>query len=404
VNVLFRLGCLFPVDQKPIVDAGLWVKGDRIKALGPWEELKNLKASQKIELPDHVMTPGLINCHAHLELTKLRGKIPFKTNFLNWARQIMLQRKDWKKNDFKKSTEEGLRELINGGCSMVVDYSAGGQSFSVLKKSPIRSLCLYEVLQFDPAQIGAEKKKVNKFLKKSQGPRVIRGVAAHAPYTVHPKLITWCLNKNVPSSIHLSELKEELEFLEKDDPENPFLKILRERGRIKGKWQAPALSPAKYLKKLGAKNFSAVHLNYLRPGDIKALKAMKATAIFCPRSHQFFKHSGHPLLKLRKQKIPVGLGTDSCASNRYIDMRAEMKELRKMFKGLKDSEILAMATLEGARALKMDKDIGSLTVGKKADLLFFKLPADPKKSLSRIVSSKPKISAMVCDGKWLKKI
>jgi len=406
VNVLFRVACAFPVDQSPIVDAGLWVVNNAIKAIAPWQELKQSTSAKKtIELKDHVITPGFVNCHAHLELTALRGKIPFKKNFLDWAALIMDQRRKWSRSDLKKSTQEGLEELINSGCTTVADYSSEGLSYNTVKQSGIRGIGFYELIQFDPAQFSNEKEKIKKFISQKVSHRFRRGIAVHAPYSVHPYLIKWCFRQKAsPLSIHLSELKEEVEFVEKNPVNNIFRKIREQRPAWLKEWKVPGVSPVRYLENLGAKNYTAVHLNYLRSGDVESLKRRSATAVYCPLSHQFFSHSRHPLLKLRKGGVIVGLGTDSCASNLRCDMREEMCAVKQTYKSLKDSDILSMATLEGATALNMDKDIGSLTVGKKADVIFFKMSSDPKTILKNIVSQRPEVSAIMCDGKWVKAI
>lgn len=402
MNVLFRLGQAFTVEGRPIRDAGLWVKDDVIQDIGPWEKvLARSSARQKKDFSDFVVTPGLVNCHAHLELTALRGKVPYRGHFLDWGQRIMAARRDWTKARHKDSAKEGLAELIKGGCTTVADYSSEGVSFNILSSSKIRGIGYYEMLQYDKSKINETKNKAKKFLQqKSKSQRWQKGLAVHAPYSVQRDLMAWAFKQKCPRSIHLSELKEELEFLEKESPKNIFRAFHLSLGR---ECRPVKKTPVAYVKSLGAKNFTAVHLNYLRPGDIEALASIKAKAIFCPLSYKFFKHKAHPFLKLRRSGLVMGLGTDSCASNKHCDMRYEMAALKKLFPRLKLEDVLQMATLGGARALGLEKQIGSLKKGKKADVAFFKFKRNNEKVLEKIVTKCPEVAALLCDGKWVKK-
>lgn len=405
MNLFLKVGLALPVEGAPLKNAGIVVEKNSIVAFGPFEKIRSKYPRRKItDCSKLVVCPGFVNAHAHLELSLLKGKIKPTKNFTLWVRKLIAITETWSEKQKKQSLKMGLDELKRGGCTTVVDHSGQGASYQAIKASGLRGICQHEVLNFDVKAIAGEKKKIKRFLKSDHSDRVKKGIAVHAPYSVHPELIKFCGQQKKPLSIHLSELKEEVAFLKHDNENNVFRKLLKDRGRDIGDWQAPKLSPVAYVQKLGLKNFAGVHLNYPQTGDMAKLKKIKASAVYCPLSHAYFSHSRHPLLKYLKAKIPVALGTDSSASNKHLDMRHEMACVKKNFKSLKDHEILYLATLGGAKALCMDKEIGSISQNKKADMVFFSLALDADKALSKIVSAKALPVALLCDGRWLKHV
>jgi 5-methylthioadenosine/S-adenosylhomocysteine deaminase len=104
------------------------------------------------------------------------------------------------------------------------------------------------------------------------------------------------------------------------------------------------------------------------------LRGSGASVIHCPGSHRFFGHKRFPLEDLRTAGVRVALGTDGLASNEDLSMLREMRLLQEAYPGLSEEEILRMATIEGARALGLEKEIGSIEVGKKADLIAVRRP------------------------------
>jgi cytosine/adenosine deaminase-related metal-dependent hydrolase len=404
---LFHVGLLLPVEGKVIRGAGILVHGDRVSEIASFKYLKKKYSRVKVvDFSSCVCTPGLINCHAHLELSHLAGKIHWRNDFVDWIMQIVKRKMLWKKEDYLRHIHMGLRQLINTGCTTVADHSTKGYSYGPLKREGLRGICLYEFVHFSGKGLKQLENSLTSFLI-SQSSRVKKGLAIHAPYSVHPQLIRFAakLSRQKKSllSTHICELKEEIDFIQRGSSKNPFRRLLEARNIWNDNWQIPGKNPLDYFHDLGCRNYMGIHVNFTRKKNIPRLKKTLKAVIYCPLSHRYFGHPRWPLRSYLKAGIPVALGTDSLASNRKLDMRAEMACVHENFPWLSAERILKMATINGARALGLSKDIGSIRKNKKADLLFFKATLQEKKALEEIISGKVRLKASLCDGRWLKK-
>jgi cytosine/adenosine deaminase-related metal-dependent hydrolase len=121
-----------------------------------------------------------------------------------------------------------------------------------------------------------------------------------------------------------------------------------------------------------------IHGNYLASDEIEfiAQHRERMSIVFCPRTHAFFNHEPYPLEAMRAAGVRVAIGTDSRASNPDLGIVGELRHVAMCFPKMPPSEMIRMATLDGAEALGLDSEVGSLAVGKRADLLA--IPCDPK--------------------------
>ena len=136
----------------------------------------------------------------------------------------------------------------------------------------------------------------------------------------------------------------------------------------------------------------AIHCNYVDENDIELISQNQMSVVHCPSSHAYFSHQRFPLEKLVEKKINIALGTDSLASGNSLSMLDQIRLARRNYLGITAEEWLKIATLGGAKALKMDSEIGSITVGKKADFIAFKID-----NLSSV--SAPKIFEAILEKK-----
>jgi 5-methylthioadenosine/S-adenosylhomocysteine deaminase len=201
------------------------------------------------------------------------------------------------------------------------------------------------------------------------GSLVSVGVSPHAPYSVcpdHYRAVTrLALERQLPMAVHLAESTAELDFLR--DGSGPFgewyvLQDLRVPGR--------GLPPVRYLRDLGV--FEArplvVHAVQLETDDPGRLAEHGVTVAHCPRSNAYFGHGVAPVPRLREAGITVGLGTDGAPCTDDLDLLAEVRVAAVVHGGLSRDDRLRLLTLDGARALGLDEQIGSLVPGKQADL------------------------------------
>jgi cytosine/adenosine deaminase-related metal-dependent hydrolase len=212
------------------------------------------------------------------------------------------------------------------------------------------------------------------------------GVSPHAPYTVSApllKLITeFALNEKLALMMHAAESSAESEFML--DGRGPFAEGLAGRGIA---WRAPGVSTIQYLNALGVLRARPLlaHCISVDEADIETIKEVDARVAHCPKSNAKFGHGRAPLSGFLKRNLKVGLGSDSVASNNTCDLleearfavlmsRASSKELPGAGRTISADEMISaddalkLATLGGARSLGMEKHVGSLDVGKQADL------------------------------------
>jgi cytosine/adenosine deaminase-related metal-dependent hydrolase len=184
------------------------------------------------------------------------------------------------------------------------------------------------------------------------------------------RLVAMARERGAPAAMHLAESPEELELIGQGT--GPFRELLEARSM----WDAEAIPrgwrPLDYLQLLAAAPRALViHGNYLAADEIEYLGQRRETmsVAFCPRTHTFFDHPPYPLESMLAAGVRVALGTDSRASNPDLSLLNETRFAAKRFADVPADAWVRMATLEGARALGVDDVAGSLSVGKRADLV-----------------------------------
>ena len=372
-SLILRARYLWPGAGEIIENGALLVSGSRIAALGRWGRIRRSASGKILDLGEAVLLPGFINCHTHLELTDLEGKIPPQRSFDRWLNQLVAKTLPWSKSKFTRSAARGLKLNLISGTTLLGDISYVGYDYDVLKKSPLRKILFLEAIDFNPATAASTAAKLEKKLLEIKTDEfMILGIAPHSPYTASGALYQECLRMakrlDLPISTHLAETEEEREFLMKGTGD--FTRRLR-RWRLFSRWQPPGSSPLKYMYSLGLLNLPLViaHGNFLDEKDIGLLERSAASVIYCPSSHKYFGHPPHPFQRLLARGVNVALGTDSLASGRSLSMLDEMKIVARDYKDVSPESLLKMATIHGARALGLEDKVGSLEVGKEADLI-----------------------------------
>lgn len=367
--MILKAKWVFPVSSAPIENAFVSIEGDRIAYVGtsapgrtPGSHLQPV-----VELGDVVLLPGLVNAHCHLEHSALKGLTTPGLPFTEWVKEVAHQSAALSKGDLRAGEKHALETLVRGGTTTLADH-ASPDSDPI--ETSLRRIPFWEVL-------GAHEGRARESLEKARIREKEEGghVTPHSLYAVHEEVLEEIFKphfeKGGPGgiSLHLLESADEDQFFHTQT--GPLAVYVQERG---GDLAFPLSSPVPWLAaNHGLLNrILLVHGNHLNPAEIAALRGTGAFVIHCPGSHRFFGHRPFPLRELQKAGVPVALGTDSLASNEDLSMLREMRLLKESFPELTGEEILKMATLEGARALGMEKEIGTLEVGKKADLIAIK--------------------------------
>ncbi len=375
---------ILPVDTEPLLDGAVVVEQDRIVAVGPRELICSTYSSHEtVEFPQHILMPGLVNCHTHLELSALANKIPPGLAFSDWLRKVIELRSLWRGDELKTSIQQGIKRIIASGTTCVGDISTSGLSKKLLEEAGLRGIVFLEAISFQPERAEFVLAQLEARLVEFSlaGGRVQVGIAPHAPYSVSPALfrqtadmVTACPDDVYKMTVHLAESQEEELFL--SNGSGPLRRLLEWRGSMDETWQPPGCSAVQYLHRLQAlpPKLLAVHLNYLQPEDYPLLAQQQVQVVTCPGSNAWLGHNNPHLQALRRQGLNLALGSDSLASNDDLNLFKEMRTLARQNPWLQFDELIQIATLGGAKALGLEGQVGSLTPGKQADMIAVAAP------------------------------
>lgn len=383
----------------------------RISRVEPWHDPPSTPGIELMDWGAAVIMPGLINAHAHLELTSLQGQLTGFSSFTDWISQLIDRRRLWTREQFLDSARDGARAALSSGTTLVGDVTSSGFAWEAACGSNLRHVVFQEAIGLSPAHADQVVSQLQSLLDGAPpDPLLLHGISPHAPYSVSPELYQRLAGiargRQLLLATHVAETKAEIQFLETGAGE--FKNFLDARGILPDQWRPPELAPIAYLDSLGVLGQSCVliHCNYLDPASIRRIANSHSSVVYCPRSHDFFGHDPHPARQLWDSGINVALGTDSLASNGSLSMLDEMRYLFRTRRDLKPEEIFRSATLNGAAALRFGGVLGRLRRGYWADLTVLEIPESlgPRQLLTHILEGAGECIATIVQGKvaWSK--
>ncbi len=363
---------LVPVEPAGVVlkEHGLGIRDGRIALIAPRAEALKHPALEVRDLPGRLLTPGLVNAHGHAAMTLFRG-LADDLPLMTWLEQhIWPAEAKWVNEQFvQDGTELAIAEQLKSGVSCFADmYFFPEVASELVHKSGIRAQISIPVLDFPiPGARDADealRKGLGLFDDLKHHPRLKVAFGPHAPYTVSDDKLEniRMLAEELDAGIHMHvqetafEVQQSLEL----HGERPLARLAR-------------------LGLLGPR-FQAVHMTQIDEDDVALLVASNTSVIHCPESNLKLASGFCPVEKLWQAGVNVAIGTDGAASNNDLDLLGETRTAALLAKAVAGSattldahSALRMATLNGARALGLDAQIGSLEVGKAADLAVFDL-------------------------------
>ena len=367
-DILIHPGWIVPVVPRGTVLEGysIALTGDRISALLPREAAHAIQASQVIELPDHALMPGMVNCHGHAAMSLLRGFADDKP-LMPWLEQHIWPAESAHMGpEFVRcGTELAIAEMIRSGTTTFTDmYFFPDVCAATAERLGMRCQITFPVLDFPTAWAQNADEYISKGLALRDDVKhselVSVGFGPHAPYTVSTenlsKVATFAAELDMAVTIHLHETRGEVLLAVEQHGERPIDTLHR-------------------LGLIGPRTL-CVHMTDLGEQDMALLAETGAHVIHCPQSNMKLASGSCPVNSLTSRGVNVALGTDGAASNNDLNMFGEMQSAALLAKlvsedatALPASDALAMATINGARALGLEDRIGSLEVGKQADLI-----------------------------------
>ena len=373
---LHRAGWII-VDSSTIIENGfLEIENGFIKGV--------YKGSPKEKSIDHgpgVLMPPLVNAHLHLELSALKNSLPLDKGFKSWVKTLLEKREALGEEKLIQEACKAALDLGTFGNLYVGDISTLGITKPVIERSDLNGICFHEFLGSDIPPFYTQKND-----------SISSSVAGHAPHTTSPQLLkalkSCSKSDGLPFSIHVAESEDESEFIH--DKKGQWADFLTSRGIDWSSWDIGSKTPIAYLADMGLLDSLtiAVHVLTVNEKDMEILARSKTKICVCPRSNWNLHGKLPDIEKLLQKGIEPALGTDSLASCDSLNIFDEMAFVNKHYPGLDPASIFSMGTLNGARALGVERLTGTLSKGKKAQFLYRSVKATNQKDLlQRIISN-----------------
>lgn len=368
VDCLLDARWIVPVEPAGVLEHHcLVIDGGRIEAVLPRADARARYAPRRsFDLHDHALIPGLINLHTHAAMTLMRG-LADDIALMDWLKHHIwpIEMREASPAFVYDGTLLACAEMLRGGVTLFNDmYFFPEAAARAAIVAGMRAALGMIVVDFpspyaaDPLDYLTKGLALRDELR--EHPLLSFCFAPHAPYSVNDKALkqvaTYANELDVPVHIHLHETRDEITQGETRDGRRP-LDRLRSLGLV-------------------GPNLLAVHAVHLTSAEIGVLATHGCSVAHCPSSNLKLASGIAPIAQLVAAGVNVGIGTDGAASNNRLDMFSEMRQTALLAKAVADDptvlpaqQVLTMATLNAARALGLDKRIGSLVAGKAADIV-----------------------------------
>lgn len=371
---LYLARYLLPITAPPIEDGALLLRNGRIEAVGRRRDLQRGWTGQVVDFGDALMLPPLVNAHAHLELTHypewaLRAGEETNTgeNFVDWILRLVRIKRDQSDEELSRSLATGLEKSLQAGTGAIGDILSCPAACSVYRNSPLKGRFFLEVLGLDETRVNAHLKCLETILQGRPVGFLQPGLAPHAPYTLSSTVIKEIRSTAAGKAlaIHFAESAEESVFLQ--HASGAIAERLYPQVGWSGQVPQPTfLRPVAWLDAHGLLSPPPllIHGVQVSQNEAELLRRRGVTVVLCPRSNDHLQVGRAPVEYYQAAGVPLALGTDSAASCSSLSIWDELAFAYRLFYTcLSPRELLAMATVNGARALGLQGEMGALEVG-----------------------------------------
>lgn len=388
-KTLLRAAWLAPMDGPPVRDGAVVFAGDRTAAVGPARGLESQFPDALVhDCGEAVILPGLVNAHAHLELSHLSPGAPPRDPADWLIGVIRAAPPPGPEGDrlARDAVTTGAEQCLRFGVTTVGDIAARPAVVrAALAGTPLRGVSYGEVRAMASRRALLEERIAAAATDPAGiGGRFHVGLSPHAPYSVEPQGYRRCLQvareRGLPLTTHLAEFAEEAPFLA--DHAGPLRRIWDFLGAWDDQVPRFAGGPIQLAEAVGLLDDPRVllaHVNYCDDVELDRLARGSASVVYCPRTHAHFGHPPHRWREMLARGINVAVGTDSCASSPDLNLVDDLRHLRQLAPDLPALTLWELATNRAARAIGRSRDVGTLEPGKYADAVAFpaSASADP---------------------------
>ncbi|WP_114767050.1 amidohydrolase family protein [Vibrio rhodolitus] len=373
-TIIINNAQILPMDGKTqiIENGSIVIKGNQIVAIGDAQVAQGYRAERVIDGRGKIVMPGMVNGHTHIGMTAFRGL--GESGVENRLKQVMfpLEKEMLDRQLIRTASRQAAMEMALSGTTMIADmYYHQDEVAKAVAEVGIRGVMGETVIGFpvvDAKQPYGGLEYAEKFIKEWQGHElIVPAVAPHAPYTVSAEYLI--KSKQLADKYDVPMLTHLAEFRWEDAGVRKFSKQMSEEQSV-----------VEYLESLNVlgDNLVAAHMNYLDESDMALVKQHNVGVVHCPKSNLKGANGQSPAWMMHSKGIDLGIGTDGPMSSNQNDVLTVMsytamnaRTIHQDNSKFSPYELVELATIGGARALNMQDEIGSLEVGKKADIVIF---------------------------------
>lgn len=376
---------VLPITSDPIESGAVLVRNGKIKDVGPADQLRARYADEEVrDFGQAALMPGFVNVHSHVEYTVMRGVV-HDVPYAQWLPLVTEKSGALTAADLYDSALIGGLEALASGITTLGDITGSESTVRALNALGMRGVIYREVGAMDRRRVEyameAAESDIERWTSAVNSDLITIGIAPAPLYRCHPmifKLVSEYAGDAIPVAMHLAGSQEEYDFIESGSS-SLSVEIMHRREYMEiPPWLPTGVTPANYVLNWGAfdaKQVMAIHCVHVSDADIQKMREYDVAVGFCPRCNAHLGMGVAPLDEFRKAGLRIGLGTDSPAATDSGDMFPEMRiglMVQRAVGGgrhfLAAHSMLEMATIGGARALRIDDKVGSLEVGKRADI------------------------------------
>lgn len=368
---------IYPVSTPRIKDGVVVLDGDQIIAVTSRQEVP----ANQLEYFKGIIIPGFINTHCHIELSHLKGKAPTGKGLLPFLRHVVTLR-DIDQETIDKAIEEADQEMWDNGIQAVGDICNKSDSFKVKEKSKIQYYSFVEM--FDFLQENRMEEMIKGYVEVYKKATGLKSAVPHAPYSVSDRLFQRLHQMNNAGSIisiHNQETEAEEEFFR--NGKGGFFDFYKGFGFDLSHFEATGTSSIRYSMQHMRPDQQTlfVHNTLTSTEDIQAAEAWNKHLywVVCANANLYIENRMPTLQSFIDTGVTVTLGTDSLTSNWQLSILEEMKTITRYQSSVPFETLLQWATLNGAKSLRMDDQLGSLEEGKSPGILHLSFDPDKDK-------------------------
>jgi cytosine/adenosine deaminase-related metal-dependent hydrolase len=331
----------------------------------------DLKEKHSTEFFNGIITPGFVNCHCHLELSHLKGSIRNAEGLGNFIEQVRNNR-NYSGDSILSAALTADNYMYSEGIVFCADVCNTSDSFSIKKESRISYINLLEVFGIDPEKAAKRMDELMKLASTAQDMELLFSLVPHSVYSMSLSLLRLLKDEcsgNSVTSIHFMETAGEEALL--NDRTGSLMSSYVRSGLLPLRLETARNHADAVLNEITRSgNLILVHNTFCDKNTISRIKERNNLFwCLCPKSNIYIENKLPPVDLLINERCEIVLGTDSLASNSALSILEEIKIIQKNFPYIAMENLIAWATINGARALGVDKQFGSIEPGKKPGLL-----------------------------------